>query len=1136
MAPRLLFVMLGAVFYLGMTANGEPRQKASLKSVHIISDIKYRFATTLVSMKYYNPYNSSVSADLNVLMPRNSFISNFSMEIDGHVTVGEVKEKSVAKAIYENSVEKGQSAGTVEVKHRFTNVFDISVNVEPQKYIVYNLTYQELLTRENDKYRHVIHLSNGGIIDDFLVEIFIREPQDIIDVLVPEITDDKLTDIAVDKELDSALIKNISSREIYIKYNPSRKQQEEISEKDGAARFLRVEYDVDRQYISNSLYKATLKSIHVISDIKYRFATTLVSMKYYNPHNSSVTADLNLLMPRNSFISNFSMETDGHVTVGEVKEKSLAKDIYEYTRETGQSSASVEVGHRFTNVFDISVNVEPQKYIVYNLTYQELLTRQNNKYRHAVHVTNGEIIDDFLVEVFITEPQDIIHVSVPKITDNKLTDIAVDKELDSALITNISSREVYIKYNPSRKQQEEIKKDGVAGLLRVEYDVDRQNNSNLIYAVDGFFVHFFTPDSLPSLSKHIVFMLDVSASMSGRKIEQMSEAMENILDQLDPELDKFLIGKFSSGVSWMKDEFLIANNLNKNLGKHYIKNLQATGSTNINAALLQSVEKHKATSTPTKKSIIVFLTNGYPTEGVTKLKEIKKNFREVNEEISLFTLCFGRKSINNFFRELATENGGFNRRIYADSDSKLQIENFYKEISNILLKDITFVYLDGVVNTSSTSFSNYFKGSESVVSGVLPQNNHSTINVNLTMTNHLGPTMENLELELYRDDFTSDDGFSQNYSLTSIQSFSEITEKTYAYLTLRQLLIEDKTNEVRYDILNLALKYNFVTPLTSMVVTKYNVNEELFEKEYLPSRFENQAIVIHVKDQEPEFYPEAEIGRDSVQDIGHGSDIVVVPEAEIAAIQFVPEAKFVPEAEFYILPEAEIAARHFVPEAEFYILPEAEIGVQPTSLTHTSHQTVSTTAREFPLFIFHSPGILIKPLNCLTDLCFTDSIQCRNQTEIFLLADEEAGVNVYGHVKKTSDTNCLETLNRIDFSTPDFVASIQAHPQGQTDIPRPSEYQFSPRFSITVSQYQSANAETFLSVHFNILGKFVRAGGILSDYVTEFQCIEKPPNLMVLSNKAGLYNEVIYLTPTGSLSYCFTRFDTDRMCNDNLPI
>ncbi|XP_014784809.1 inter-alpha-trypsin inhibitor heavy chain H4 isoform X2 [Octopus bimaculoides] len=804
------------------------------------------------------------------------------------------------------------------------------------------------------------------------------------------------------------------------------------------------------------IHKPSLKSLHVISDIKYRFATTLISMKYYNPFNSSVSADLHVNMPRRSFISNFSMEIDGHVTVGEVKEKSVAKDIYENSVEKGQSAGSIEVKHRFANTFHISVNVEPQKYIVYNLTYQELLTRENNKYRHVIHLSNGEIIDDFLVEIFIREPQNIIDVLVPEITDDKLTDIAVDKELDSASIEYISSREVYIKYNPSRKQQQEIsEKHGVAGLLRVEYDVNRQNNSNLIYAVDGYFVHFFTSDSMPNLPKYIIFMLDVSGSMYGPKIEQLKKAMENILDQLDPELDKFLIGNFSSDVSWMKEEFLMANNLNKELGKKYIKSLQDGGRTNINAALLQSIDKHKPALNPTKKSIIVFLTDGDPTEDVTNFEHIKKNVRESNQDISLFTLCFGGDCDSKFLRELATENGGFNRKIYLDADSKLQIENLYKEISNIVLKDITFVYLDVAVKTSSTSFSNYFKGSELVVSGVLPQEYRPTINVSFAMTNCWGFNNEILELKLYGDDFTIyDDRFSEDSSLTSIQSLSEITEKTYVYLTLKQLLMEDrKEEEVRHAILTLALKYNFVTPLTSMVVTKYKVNEELFEEEKsLPS--------------------------------------------------LRPFGYYAPNIPHFSDPRTTVLDHLFQ---------------QPPS----NRVPNTAPARELPP-LPRSPVILIKPLNCSSKLCFTDNIQCRNQIEILLLADKQAGVDVYGYIKKASNINCLETLNRIRIKSSVYVDEIILDPKGRTNVPRLKAFIRTLTFSMTVYQYKITNDEISYSVHFNILRKISQAGGILGSYVNEFQCIEKNPNQMVLSDKAELYNKVSYHTGRGSLSHCFT--------------
>lgn len=66
--------------------------------------------------------------------------------------------------------------------------------------------------------------------------------------------------------------------------------------------------------------------------------------------------------------------------------------------------------------------------------------------------------------------------------------------------------------------------------------------------MNGYFVHFFSPPNLKSLKKHVVFVLDISGSMSGRKIEQLQEAMRRILADLKTE-DYFNIITFSSGVS-----------------------------------------------------------------------------------------------------------------------------------------------------------------------------------------------------------------------------------------------------------------------------------------------------------------------------------------------------------------------------------------------------------------------------------------------------------------------------------------------------------------------------------------------------------------------------------------------------------
>lgn len=64
---------------------------------------------------------------------------------------------------------------------------------------------------------------------------------------------------------------------------------------------------------------------------------------------------------------------------------------------------------------------------------------------------------------------------------------------------------------------------------------------------DGYFVHFFAPNDLDPLPKHLVFVLDTSGSMQGRKIQQLKDAMMNILGDLRKE-DMLSIIEFNDNV------------------------------------------------------------------------------------------------------------------------------------------------------------------------------------------------------------------------------------------------------------------------------------------------------------------------------------------------------------------------------------------------------------------------------------------------------------------------------------------------------------------------------------------------------------------------------------------------------------
>ena len=92
------------------------------------------------------------------------------------------------------------------------------------------------------------------------------------------------------------------------------------------------------------------------------------------------------------------------------------------------------------------------------------------------------------------------------------------------------------------------------GQFIVQYDVDLSSTGgNEIQVLDGYFVHYFAPDNLQTLPRHVIFVVDVSGSMSGTKLKQTKDAMVTILDDMT-EQDYFDIITFSTDVNFWSNK------------------------------------------------------------------------------------------------------------------------------------------------------------------------------------------------------------------------------------------------------------------------------------------------------------------------------------------------------------------------------------------------------------------------------------------------------------------------------------------------------------------------------------------------------------------------------------------------------
>ncbi|XP_063330681.1 inter-alpha-trypsin inhibitor heavy chain H3-like [Pelmatolapia mariae] len=546
-------------------------------------------------------------------------------------------------------------------------------------------------------------------------------------------------------------------------------------------------------------------SFHINSTVTSRYATTVITSRVANRVDESKEIEFHVRIPKNAFISKFRMFIDGQVYDGVVKAKEQAQQQYTEAVSRGESAGLVSSVGRTLEEFKTSVTVAAHKKVTFELTYEELMKRTRGKYELQIHARPMQPVRDFKVDVHIQEEAGISFINVKgglstKALANAITKTHIDKE-------------AWVYFYPTVDQQkmcDSCSDQGMNGDLVIVYDVNRDNELGHIKKSDGYFVHHFAPSNLPRVPKNVVFVIDQSGSMRGRKIIQTRTALIHILNDL-AEDDHFGLITFDGNIFHWERELVQANSKNLESAKNFASNIQARGSTDINEAVLQGARMLNDHSREGSASILILLTDGDPTSGVTNLEKIQSNVREaIAGKFPLYCLGFGFDVDFKFLEKMSLQNNGVARRIYEDSDADLQLKGFYEEVATPLLTDVTMIYVGGT-NLTQTNFSQYYNGSEIVVAGEITDNNIETF------------TPQVVAISSNRRIIFS----NPNKTVESTGTVpDDRIQRVWAYLTVKQLLDKElqlsgpEKEKVKKDALELSLKYSFVTPLTSMVVTK----------------------------------------------------------------------------------------------------------------------------------------------------------------------------------------------------------------------------------------------------------------------------------------------------------------------------
>jgi Ca-activated chloride channel family protein len=210
---------------------------------------------------------------------------------------------------------------------------------------------------------------------------------------------------------------------------------------------------------------------------------------------------------------------------------------------------------------------------------------------------------------------------------------------------------------------------------------------------DGFALITLSPPAVRprAVPRDVTFVLDVSGSMSGQKIEQARAAGKQLLRTLSP-MDRFRLIDFSSDVRTFRDDFSTATRENVREAERYLDQLDAQGSTNISGALDEALSAGVQAG---RLPIILFLTDGQPTVGERDAGVIAANVAKQRGERRLFTFGVGADLNVSLIEQLALEGRGTASFVRPDESVERAVGIVASRLTSPLVTDVR-IHADGV--------------------------------------------------------------------------------------------------------------------------------------------------------------------------------------------------------------------------------------------------------------------------------------------------------------------------------------------------------------------------------------------------------------------------------------------------------
>lgn len=570
-----------------------------------------------------------------------------------------------------------------------------------------------------------------------------------------------------------------------------------------------------------------ISELSMNADVDGQVAKVQVSQTFENTGSRQIEASFCFPLPYDGAIDRMTFLVDGKEYGADLLDADKARQIYEGYVRRNQDPALLEwvgTGMFRTSVFPIPAGAKR----TVTLRYTQVLRKMAG----------------------MTEL--VLPLSAAKYTSKPIEKVAFQVSIDSETpLRNIysPSHEVKIKRPDDDRATVKLEEENVVPSedFRLMFSTSDEGVGASVLSYrpdddeDGYFLMLLSPE-IPKEheerpKKNVVFVIDRSGSMGGKKMEQAKGSLRFVLNNLR-EGDLFNVVAYDTEVESFAQEMQRYNDETRKEALGFVDDLSAGGSTNISGALKAAMAQ--VPDDDQRPTYIVFLTDGLPTAGETNENKIVELAVDANEENArVFSMGVGFDVNSRLLDKLTVKLHGQSVYVRPDEDIEARVSTLYSRIESPALTDLKISYeqkgrdaeqgkLVGQVYPKDPM--DLFSGDQLVMAGRYDDGGPITIRV----SGKIDGKAKKYAFEAKLVDESKDESFAFVEKLWAVRRIGEIIDR---------IDLEGKNDEMVDELVRLSKKHGVLTPYTSFLADDIGAADELALRGAASERLESLSAV-----------------------------------------------------------------------------------------------------------------------------------------------------------------------------------------------------------------------------------------------------------------------------------------------------